>query len=275
MLQIQPLACTKTSLSLCLLRISTCSNLGDGPSLELQAHSMLLMAAKRRRLATGTLPLPPAPAQGRVVGQLIMADQQVRKKAADPKLTVVGSVKARTVEIPGSAPLWQQGKARVQTKATDPHDIREGLRLQKVVNQRRMIRSQTRKAQLRLTARRLEAKLQSGPTLGQGVLGDRSITTATLRDYAQRLAEFYDYLEVNEIACDFEQGESADSALTLFMNYQFSVGELASEGEKAKAAFEAYHPRFARHGDLGLPKARRALIGWKKATPPKRTYPLP
>ena len=58
-----------------------------------------------------------------------------------------------------------------------------------------------------------------------------------------------------------------DSALTKFANEQYRAGELASEGEKLRAAWEAANPEYSKHGDQKLPYFRRSLKGWGRLAP--------
>ena len=111
----------------------------------------------------------------------------------------------------------------------------------------------------------------SGPRMGPRPpksLGDRSLKTAIMKDYAQRLDEFYDCPEVSVTEHDFEPGESAGCVPTSFVIFRFK--HVPAEGEKAPVASLGYHPRFARLGDPGRPPGHRALIGKEGAALPTR-----
>jgi hypothetical protein len=110
-------------------------------------------------------------------------------------------------------------------------------------------------------------------TLGQGLLGDLSVSQPTLKDYLQRVAHFW--LFVDEGAIPAMTTAELDLALCRFADHLFMEGELASEGEKLKAAMEAVYPDYARAGALGLPRFVRSLKGWRKRAPGAKRLPLP
>ena len=139
----------------------------------------------------------------------------------------------------------------------------------------RLDKKSSRLAHQRRMAMMVHETRSQGMTLGQGVLGDMSVSKNTLQDYLMRLRDFWDYLETHEMDCDLEVPASADAALTRYANHLPREGEMPSEGDKVRAAFEAVHPRFARNGDQGLPMLRRALRGWHKWAPSQRRAKLP
>ena len=110
-------------------------------------------------------------------------------------------------------------------------------------------------------------------TLGQGSLGDLSVTPEVLKDYCRRLSELWAYLAEHNMS--FTTPVEKDEGLTSFANELFVQGELAGEGQKLRAAFEALEPDLSRHGTLGLPRLRRALQGWERVAPNQRTVGTP
>ena len=120
--------------------------------------------------------------------------------------------------------------------------------------------------------RKLNAS-QTG-SLGLGPLADLSVSLPTLRDYLQRVTAFWDYVDLE----DLETGtpEEVDMALAKYLTFLWQeVGELAHEGEKTKAGFEAAYPQYGRQGRFGLPVTHRTLIGFRKCAPQGQRHPLP
>ncbi len=120
----------------------------------------------------------------------------------------------------------------------------------------------------------MEVEIGEG-LLGMGVLGDRSVKKETLKDYARRLSAFYDYLAESETEVKEGMPDEMDRALVRYANLLYASGDLCCEGEKLKAAVEAFHPTFARRGSQGLPRFARALAGWRKLAPMQPALPIP
>ena len=128
------------------------------------------------------------------------------------------------------------------------------------------------KAQL-AKALSLSEPLTHGPLLGATLLEDKSVSDDTKRDYLRRVTAFLAYVEQERLSLDTVV--SVDDALTRYANYLYKVGELAGEGEKLKASWEAVHTDYARNGPHGLPRLARALKGWKKLAPSQTQWPMP
>ena len=135
--------------------------------------------------------------------------------------------------------------------------------------QRRAARRERQKE----TAKRLSSLVDQGPTLGHGILADASISRETLKDYVRRLDEFWEYAEAEEMPLR-SPGE-CDAALSRLCNHLYSQGELAHEGEKLKAAWEAAFPDYSKNGSLHLPLMGRTLKGWRRMAPSSTRYPVP
>jgi len=66
-----------------------------------------------------------------------------------------------------------------------------------------------------------------------------------------------------------------DALLTAYFNFLFFAGHMAPKGMKVLAAFMFFHPEYAKAGHLGLPRAWRALKGWKRLCPSQTRVPYP
>jgi len=174
-----------------------------------------------------------------------------------------------------SLPLKEALKTLPALPLTKTSQSVEKNRVRDMMKTRRTDKKNSRLAHQRRMAKLVHNARSEGLTLGQGFLGDMSISVTTLRDYLMRLRDFWDYLETSETDCDVEVPASADAALTRYANHLAREGEMPSEGDKVRAAFEAAHPRYARHGDRGLPMMRRALRGWHRWAPSQRRAKLP
>ena len=113
------------------------------------------------------------------------------------------------------------------------------------------------------------------PSFGQGLLGDLSIRKETIVDYTRRLRGFFAFLDERGGSFAESEAQKCDRQLTAYVNRLFAQGEAAPEGDKLKAAIEAFYPDFSRRGPFGLPMMCRALKGWEKHFLPLPNYAMP
>jgi len=135
----------------------------------------------------------------------------------------------------------------------------------------RMERLKARKEMRRKNAGRLMKEVEL--VLANSVLEEMSVSPATIRDYAMRLDEFYNYVETKNL--DVGTDEHLEDSLVQFMEHLFHGGEPANEGEKLKSAFEFANPTYQKMGPKKLPRVIRALKGWRKHAPSQKTFAMP
>ena len=61
--------------------------------------------------------------------------------------------------------------------------------------------------------------------------------------------------------------QDLDDKITEYMNEMFAQGHRSWKGEKLVAAVMALESSYSRHGSKGLPRAMRALKGWRSLSP--------
>ncbi|CAE8643896.1 unnamed protein product [Polarella glacialis] len=69
--------------------------------------------------------------------------------------------------------------------------------------------------------------------------------------------------------------EDIDMIIVKWFHKEFEGGEDLSRGEKALAAWQAIFPEFSKFGKRKIPRAHRALKGWRKLAPPRSRKPTP
>ena len=114
---------------------------------------------------------------------------------------------------------------------------------------------------------------QTAPAvLRLSTLESRAVTAATSKDYLRRLQNF-----VAITLCDLENisGESLDQLLVDHFDEVFVSGKGSDYAARLISAVIHYHSRFSRLGSFRLPRAWRALKGWKKLAPGGANIPLP
>ena len=131
---------------------------------------------------------------------------------------------------------------------------------------------------LRKKAQLLARRMSMGVELAEVCLGDlsvlesKSVSKPVLKDYAKRVAKFKVFW--GQLAPETQDGPVVDAALIGYLDHLFFQGEMPHVGEKILASIMALWPRFARHGVCGLPRAFRAMKGWRKVCPAKSRSPL-
>ena len=110
---------------------------------------------------------------------------------------------------------------------------------------------------------------------GTSILELESVTPRVRRDYEVRVEKFLVYCEKEGFAVNTDP--EVDEALVRYMSMCFLRGQQKSDGEHLLAGLMALVPRFGRGGDRSIPRAIRAMKGWRRLAPgrSRRAYPWP
>ena len=92
-------------------------------------------------------------------------------------------------------------------------------------------------------------------------------------DYVNLLDRFLSWAETEGLALDAD--DEIDAALVRWFNRLYLLGHLPHVGEKTLAALMHREPHFSRKGRGAIPRAFRALAGWRKKCPSRSRSPLP
>jgi hypothetical protein len=149
-------------------------------------------------------------------------------------------------------------------EVTGKKPVGSGLRavIKSVAEKRRKAQERQRKYEKRLRATHGERSL-----LEMG-----SVKKAQRLDYAKRLEQFYLFVAHYQLPVSDEK--ELDEALCDYADFLYLDGNGHDAGEKLKAALEFERPEASRHGDLKLPRFRRAMKGWRKMAPSQTRLPM-
>jgi len=114
---------------------------------------------------------------------------------------------------------------------------------------------------------------QAVTKLGVSFLEHSAVTPAVAKEYRKQYEELQRELE-RRGAADLADGE-LDAVLADILTSQFFKGEQPSKGEKTMASLLHWRPKYNKVGGHGLPRAWRALKGWKRLCPGKSRKPEP
>ena len=119
------------------------------------------------------------------------------------------------------------------------------------------------------------AAAEAHPTLAQLTFLERvPVQPATERSYEDAMAHFLEFCNVDKrrLVADAE----VDSELVRYFNDRFAAGLPAHYGEVCLAALMHFLPQYSKIGDSRLPRAWRALKGWRRRAPSRSrlAYPL-
>ena len=103
------------------------------------------------------------------------------------------------------------------------------------------------------------------------ILETKSVSAATSAQYRTYYKEFLMFCRSEDR--DIKHGIGLDQALVQLFTTLFFEGWEANRGEKTLAAVMMHLPRFGNQGDLKLPRARKALAGWRKLAPQRARTP--
>ena len=104
------------------------------------------------------------------------------------------------------------------------------------------------------------------------MLEDQPIKPSTLLDYRRRLDKLNSWAGRQVERC---RSPDLDCYLIDFFDHRFMEGAGLDEGQKLLAAVCHFQPRFSRFGGSFLPRAHRALKGWRRLAPQHARTPLP
>ena len=103
-------------------------------------------------------------------------------------------------------------------------------------------------------------------------LESRAVTAATRLRYRTSLAEWLTFRDA--AGEEREDDEAMDDSLCRWMTAQWVRGEQANRGEVLMAALLHHRPEFNKMGGRTLPRAWRAVRGWRRSTPARSRAPL-
>ena len=132
----------------------------------------------------------------------------------------------------------------------------------------------------RLVARRKKQRLQRhlGSLLegseGLSFLEAKAISAKVARYYGHELECFMRHAKVPDLQT--VKAKEMDLRLVSYFNHMYFKGEQSDRGDKCLASLIHRVPAFGRHGDMKIPRAWRALKGWRLLTPSRTraAYPL-
>jgi hypothetical protein len=113
------------------------------------------------------------------------------------------------------------------------------------------------------------------PTLAQLSFLERApVQPATEQSYEDAMMEFLEFCNIDNrrLVGDAE----VDAELVRYFNERFGAGMPAHHGEVCMAALMHFLPQYSKVGDSKLPRAWRALKGWRRRAPSRSrlAYPL-
>ncbi|CAE7388043.1 unnamed protein product [Symbiodinium sp. CCMP2592] len=110
--------------------------------------------------------------------------------------------------------------------------------------------------------------------LPQTHLEQQAVQKRTQDSYAVELDRFNQFAQENKLTTT--PGDPLDAALVQHMNQMFAAGYQSYQGDRLMAAVMHRHPACGRLGNVKLPRAWRALKGWRKLCPGRTrdAYPL-
>ena len=105
------------------------------------------------------------------------------------------------------------------------------------------------------------------------LLERRAVGSATEKMYLKELRSFLD--STKPAVFNPDNPEQVDQCLVQHMNQQFLDGHQAFRGDRLIASFLHHYPQFSRVGVKRIPRALRALRGWRKLCPGRSRVPYP
>ncbi|CAK0792456.1 unnamed protein product, partial [Prorocentrum cordatum] len=136
----------------------------------------------------------------------------------------------------------------------------------------RRARARARRAAVEAGGREMQEELELKGIM-VSLLEMKSVGKQSIPYYLQKFREFLDF--VVDHGFDLHKDEDVDEALVQLMDLMYLDGWQVDQGEKLLAAVKLGIPRFSRAGLGGLPRAARALRGFRKAAPEACRLGLP
>ena len=100
-----------------------------------------------------------------------------------------------------------------------------------------------------------------------------SVTEKVWKDYRQRVVALLEWCEKQGLPMTTDA--EVDEVIVKYMNVKFERGYHSHEGEKLLAGFACLFADFGPKGSRKLPRAHRALKGWRRKAPPRSRRPVP
>ena len=128
----------------------------------------------------------------------------------------------------------------------------------------------------RKSRRRLMLHLAEAVTLAgakSSLLETKSVSEATLKNYRESLGRFKEF--ASRCSLPLNGDANVDAALVLYFTAEYFRGGHPSRGERTLAGLMMLEPEFSVMGRRRVPRAWRALRGWKRLTPVVTRKPLP
>jgi hypothetical protein len=101
----------------------------------------------------------------------------------------------------------------------------------------------------------------------------KTVAKKTMKGYRQEVEGWTGWSQKHDHPVTTAGG--LDASLLLYLNFLFSLGWHVSKGEKLMAGIWHFFPEAGKAGNVQLPRALRALKGWRKATPRRSRLPYP
>ena len=101
--------------------------------------------------------------------------------------------------------------------------------------------------------------------MGFTLLERRAVSRKVEKYYKKELTELEPVLLENKVNVNIDS--EVDAALVQHMNGLFFKGEQSHRGDKLLASWMHLHPHYGKFGAKKVPRAWRALKGWRKLTP--------
>ena len=127
--------------------------------------------------------------------------------------------------------------------------------------------------QLRAIAKRAPMILRERAFPRLSFLENVAVKAPTLRSYTLRIRLFTEWCSSRRVQWTTDIG--LDSALVEYLDELFFKGMSADDGSKLIAGLKYFLPSLSRTGPASLPRAVRALTGWRKTAPTAERLPLP
>ena len=110
---------------------------------------------------------------------------------------------------------------------------------------------------------------------GLSLLESNAVTLPTMAAYRYALQAFSDFCLTAHGAMNPDDPNILESQILNYMDVLYADGYGPEVGKRLLAGIQALYPRYSRHGDLTLPRVRRATQGWERLVPSRSRWPVP
>ena len=195
-----------------------------------------------------------------------------RDGPARPRCSELG----RTLEIEGALePCTGSRPVRKRVATEDDGSSDESSDGEEAETEGASGQAEKRRARRRVTRHLTEALGLSGEPVS--FLEAKSISAQTLRSYRLALVRFMTFAGLGLRARPLRHtgDEIVDESLVRFFTKEYFSGGHPSRGERTMAGLMMLEPSFSTSGHQKLPRAWRALRGWRRLTPTVTRKPMP